>query len=53
MFRGTTWEGVEYLAVTKVQIRIALPGHPPHPGGAAPRSSSPVIKKMLEMEDTA
>ena len=25
MTRGTTWEGVEYLVVTKVQIRIALP----------------------------
>ena len=36
MTRGTTWEGVDYLAVTKVQTRIALPGHPPHPGGAAP-----------------
>jgi hypothetical protein len=24
MTRGTTWEGVEYLVLTKVQIRIAL-----------------------------
>ena len=24
MTRGTTWKGVEYLVVTKVQIRIAL-----------------------------
>ena len=28
MTRGTTWEGVEYLVVTKVQIRIALMKHP-------------------------
>ena len=27
MTRGTTWEGVEYLVVTKVQIRIALMCH--------------------------
>ena len=24
MTRGTTWEGVEYLVLTEVQIRIAL-----------------------------
>ena len=24
MTRGTTWKGVEYLVLTKVQIRIAL-----------------------------
>ena len=28
MTRGTTWEGVKYLVLTKVQIRITLPEGP-------------------------
>ena len=43
MTRGITWEGVEYLVVTKVQIRIALPTH------SVNQKSLEVNQKSLEV----
>ena len=46
MTRGTTWEGVEYLVVTKVFCRIGLPARsssPSFPGGSLLRYGPPSL----------